>query len=199
MATAAGSSKAYKGKHRASATVAKTATTAIVPESEGIEELAKHSPTPNPFNNYRHAFGSKRRSGGSPAKPTGPSPIGKATDRSPILVAELIISFGFLGMEAFDNIAKNGYQAAISNVMLRASAMMACFFVLFLMSSSKRGSQVASLIGALITIGIAFDAVAKGSLTALTSVAQGLGNPNVTSTSIDLDSSLAPKEYYAES
>ena len=122
------------------------------------------------------------------------SGFGKAVNHSPVLVAEFLAALILVGFQGMSGIAKNGYQHAISGILLRFSAITAIWFVLFLFASSKRGGTFASWFGFLIVLAILFDAVNKGSIKDLTGIVSGAGikeDPKL------LSENLKAPEYYA--
>lgn len=119
--------------------------------------------------------------------------FGKATSHSPVLLAEFLVGLLLIGMGGVSGIARDGYQKEISNVMLKYTAFTAVFFVLFLLSSGKRGSQFAAWFGGLIDLGILFNVVNRGSVADLTSMVKGQGLGLDSTTLVD---SLKPDEFY---
>lgn len=122
------------------------------------------------------------------------SALPRAVSHSPVLVAEFLLAILIIGFNGFSDIARNGYQTAMSGVFLRFTAVSGVFFVLFLLSGSKRGSTVAALFGGLVDLGILFNAVNKGAISDLTSVITGGGLPSTDK--VTLLSDLKPNEYY---
>ncbi|HEX8763295.1 MAG TPA: hypothetical protein VF733_06100 [Candidatus Saccharimonadales bacterium] len=124
----------------------------------------------------------------------------KFTNKTPILLAEFLIAIVVIGIGTTGNIARNGYQKSISSTMLRFSAVTGIWFVLFLLSSSKRGSNVAVLFGALVDAGIIFDAVRnssqQGGVYDLVAMVQGQQLPGVDPT--QLTAQEKPQEFYNE-
>lgn len=84
--------------------------------------------------------------------------------------AGLVISF-----ELFAKSAGEGYMATMSKVMMRLTALTAVFFVLFLMTGSKRGGQVAVWFGLLIDLGVVFTAARGQSFTTIADMISGKG------------------------
>lgn len=118
----------------------------------------------------------------------------KVANRTPVLVAELGIAFLIIGINGASNIARDGYQKAISGIMLRYTALTGVFFILFLFTSSKKGSTFAAWFGALIVLGILFDAVNGKGITDLATVIKG--NPLQDSSGDQLVVSEKPEEFY---
>lgn len=120
------------------------------------------------------------------------SPI-KFGNHTPALLAEYLVALALIGWSGTTKIANNGYQHAISGIMLRFTAVTMVWFVLFLMAAGKRSGTFAAWFGALIDLGILFDAVNSQSVANLTSVIKGQGL-NMDKTT--LTDSLKPTEYY---
>jgi hypothetical protein len=123
------------------------------------------------------------------------SALGQAVNHSPVLLSEFLVAMVIVGAKGVTDIATTGYQKAITGIMLRYTAIIAIWFVLFLMSSSKRGSQFAMWFGLLIDLGILFDAVSGDAIANLTSIINGQGLPSQTVLLGDKDQK--PTEYYS--
>jgi hypothetical protein len=118
----------------------------------------------------------------------------KATNHSPILAAEYGIVVLIITGKGISDIARIGYQTAISGIMLRFTAATALWFVLFLLASSKKGSAFAAWFGFLVVLGAVFDAVNSQSTTDLTSIIQGQPLTNSDGTLLVVDEK--PSEFY---
>jgi hypothetical protein len=121
------------------------------------------------------------------------SGIGKAVNHAPILVAELLAAYILIGFAGISSIAKDGYQNAVSGIMLRFSAVTAIWFVLFLFTGSKRGGTFAAWLGFLVDLGILYDAVNKGAIADMTGIITGGGLADKTKL---VSASEKPQEFY---
>jgi hypothetical protein len=63
----------------------------------------------------------------------------------------------------------------MSKVMMRLTALTAVFFVLFLMTGSKRGGQVAIWFGLLVDLGVIFTAARGQTFTSISDMISGKG------------------------
>jgi hypothetical protein len=113
------------------------------------------------------------------------SPFRKATSRSPALLAEYLAGVLIISITLFTQSGTKGYQTVITDVMMRLSALTAVFFVLFLMTGSKRGGEAAMWFGLLVDLGIVYKAAQSGDIGnfALLVSGKGLGVGATTLTS----------------
>jgi hypothetical protein len=121
--------------------------------------------------------------------------FGKAVNHSPILVAEFLVAMVIIGFQGISSVGRNGYQSAISGIMLRFSAVTAIWFILFLFASSKRGGTFAAWFGFLIILGILFDAVRKDAIKDMSNIISGQGIGQDTKLLVQ---SEKPPEFYTE-
>lgn len=103
------------------------------------------------------------------------SPLVKAGNKSPVLVAEFIAGILIISISMFTR--NRAWQDAVSDIMIRLTALTAAFFVLFLLTGSKRSGQFAMWFGLLIDLGIMYAAVQKNDIAALGAMISGQGNP----------------------
>lgn len=99
------------------------------------------------------ARGPQRRRGGSAftiRQLQGPA--------SGALFAEYFGAVLVITLDLFTKSATAGYLPTMSKVMMRLTALTAVFFVLFLMTGSKRGGQAAIWFGLLVDLGVIFTA-----------------------------------------
>jgi hypothetical protein len=121
--------------------------------------------------------------------------IGKAADKSPVLLAEFVAGLAIIGIAMFTRSATEKYNDVITGVIARYTAFTAVFFVLFLMASGKRSSQAAAWFGLLIDLGLVFDAVNHNMFQDLSSFIKGTGLPPKTT----LVSASKPEEFFETS
>jgi hypothetical protein len=121
-------------------------------------------------------------------------PFSKSSDRSPVLIAEFLGGAALITITLFTRGGKQGYQSIMTDLMIRLSALTAIFFVLFLMSGSKRGSQAASAFGALIDLGILYAAAQKQDVSTFVNLITGKGDTSGTTLAADITE--APTEYH---
>jgi hypothetical protein len=123
------------------------------------------------------------------------SPFRKVTSRAPALFAEFLVAVVIISISLFTETKDRGYQTVMAEVMMRLSALTAFFFVLFLLTSSKRGGEFAMYMGLLVDIGILYRAVQKGNLTNFTSAISGQGIEQGTP-SLAADITEKPQEFH---
>ena len=123
------------------------------------------------------------------------SPFKRASNHAPVLVAEFIIALLIIGITATTSNAKSTYHEAAATAMLQGSATCVVFFLLFLLAAGKRGSEAAAWFGALVDLGILFNAVNQNALGNFASLVQGQGLP----TPPTLVSQKTVPEYYSTS
>lgn len=91
------------------------------------------------------------------------------------LFAEYFAGAFVISIGLFTKSANDGYLPTMSKIMTRLTALTAVFFVLFLMTGSKRGGQVAMWFGLLIDLGIVFTAARGQTFTTLSDMISGKG------------------------
>lgn len=102
--------------------------------------------------------------------------IGKLdSPRSGALFAEYFAAALVITLDLFVKSPSEGYLSTMSKVMMRLTALTAVFFVLFLMTGSKRGGQVAVWFGLLIDLGVIFTAARRRSFTDIADMVSGKG------------------------
>ena len=121
------------------------------------------------------------------------SPFRRASNHAPVLVAEFIVALLIIGITATTSNAKSTYHEAAATAMLQGSAVCVVFFLLFLLAAGKRGSEAAAWFGALIDLGILFNAVNQSAIANFALLVQGQGLP----TPATLVSQKNVPEYYS--
>lgn len=122
--------------------------------------------------------------------------IGKAVDRSPVLLAEFIGGLVIIAVAMFTRTATEKYQDVMASIMARYTAFTGIFFILFLMGSGgKRASQAAAWFGLIIDLGLLFDATNHSMFEDLSAFINGSGLTNATLTA----SKNKPEEFFATS
>lgn len=112
---------------------------------------------------------SSRGGSGFTIKPmTGPA--------SGALFAEYFGAALVIVLELFTKSASEGYLGTMSKVMMRLTALTAVFFVLFLMTGSKRGGQAAIWFGLLVDLGVIFTAARGQTFSTAASEVSGQGS-----------------------
>lgn len=102
--------------------------------------------------------------------------IGKLdSPRSGALFAEYFAAALVITFDLFVKSPTEGYLSTMSKVMMRLTALTAVFFVLFLMTGSKRGGQVAVWFGLLVDLGVIFTAARRQSFTDIADMISGKG------------------------
>lgn len=91
------------------------------------------------------------------------------------LFAEYFAGAFIISMELFTKSATAGYTTTMSRILIRLTALTSLFFVLFLMTGSKRGGQFAIWFGLLVDLGIVFTAARGQSFTTLADEISGKG------------------------
>lgn len=91
------------------------------------------------------------------------------------LFAEYFAGAFIITIELFTKSATEGYSTVMSRVLIRLTALTSLFFVLFLMSGSKRGGQFAIWFGLLVDLGIIFTAARGQAFTTLADEISGKG------------------------
>ena len=123
------------------------------------------------------------------------SPFRHASNHAPVLVAEFIVALLIIGITTATSNAKSTYHEAAATAMLQGSAVCVVFFLLFLLAAGKRGSEAAAWFGALIDLGILFNAVNQEAIANFALLVQGQGLP----TPATLVSQKNVPEYYGTS
>jgi len=98
------------------------------------------------------------------------------------LFAEYFGGAFIITIELFTKAPTEGYSTVMSRVLIRLTALTSLFFVLFLLSGSKRGGQFAIWFGLLVDLGIVFNAARSQTFSTLSDEISGQG------TGISLDS-----------
>ena len=120
--------------------------------------------------------------------------IGKAVDRSPVLLAEFIGGLVIIAVAMFTRTATEKYQDVMASTMARYTAFTGIFFILFLMGSGgKRASQAAAWFGLIIDLGLLFDATNHKMFEDLSAFINGSGLSKGTVTV----SKTKPDEFFA--
>lgn len=117
-----------------------------------------------------------RGTGSYAAKRSGRFAMGKLeSPASGTLFAEYFAGALVITLDLFVKSPTEGYLSTMSKVMMRLTALTAVFFVLFLMTGSKRGGQVAVWFGLLVDLGIVFTAARRRSFTDIADMVSGKG------------------------
>ena len=91
------------------------------------------------------------------------------------LFAEYFAGALIITLDLFTKSATQGYLGTMSKIMMRLTALTAVFFVLFLMTGSKRGGQAAIWFGLLVDLGVIFTAARGQTFTTVASEISGKG------------------------
>ena len=117
-----------------------------------------------------------RGTGSYAAKRSGKFAMGKLeSPASGALFAEYFAAALVISFDLFVKSASQGYLSTMSKVMMRLTALTAVFFVLFLMTGSQRGGQVAVWFGLLVDLGVIFTAAKGQSFTTISDMISGKG------------------------
>jgi uncharacterized membrane protein YciS (DUF1049 family) len=95
-------------------------------------------------------------------------------------MAEFLFAVAVISISIFTESRDRGYNTVMAETMMRLSGLTAIFFILFLFTGSKRGSEFVMWFGLLIDIAIAFRALQKHNFTRLASAISGQGIPSET-------------------
>jgi hypothetical protein len=91
------------------------------------------------------------------------------------LFAEYFAGAFVISVSLFTKSGQDGYLPTMSKIMMRLTALTAVFFVLFLMTGSRRGGQIAMWFGLLVDLGIIFTAAKGETFTTLSDMISGKG------------------------
>jgi hypothetical protein len=111
-------------------------------------------------------------------------------------MAEFLFAVVVIGISIFTESRERGYNTVMAEVMMRLSGVTALFFILFLFSGSKRGSEFAMWFGLLIDLAIAFRALQKNTFTKLASGISGQGIPGDPGVTLAADITEKPTEFH---
>jgi hypothetical protein len=101
----------------------------------------------------------------------GPGSLGSGA-----LFAEYFAAVVIIILDLFTQGPAKGYTTTMAKVMIRLTALTAVFFVLFLMTGSKRGGQAAIWIGLIIDLGVVFTAARAQTLATASDEISGTGS-----------------------
>lgn len=109
----------------------------------------------------------------------GPTLTGAHTSA---IFAEYIVAVVIITMGLFVRGGAQGYTQTMSNVLMRLTALTSVFFVLFLLSSSKKGGQVAVWFGLLVDLGVILTAARTQTFSTVSDIVAGKGTGVETAT-----------------
>lgn len=171
-------------KHHVASKAVKAGLKDTIPETRVVSTAAKERPALR-----RQSKASKELT-----LPKSDKRTSSAVNHGPVLIAEFVLGLVIIIITTITSSAKSTYQEAMATAMLQSTALTGVFFILFLVASGKRASQAAAWFGAIVDLGILFNAVNQGAINQFGSLVAGKGVSNVT-----LISQKTVPEFYSTS
>lgn len=165
-----------------SGTVARSARPGRATQRRAVVKGAVTGAKTGPTGAARGAANSARKSRSSRVTRSAGNRSGKfamgklESPASGALFAEYFAGAFVISIGLFTKSSTDGYLPTMSKIMTRLTALTAVFFVLFLMTGSKRGGQAAMWFGLLIDLGIVFTAAKGETFTTLADMISGKGS-----------------------
>lgn len=166
---------------------ARTAVAVAAPESRVAEVVRKPKPArlgPSADSYARKARAQAAGQGAAPPRRPGGGAVARKRGRSAYkslagrasggtLLAEYFVGVLILCIGGLTKGPTAGYTDAMSELLLRLTALTGVFFVLFLMTGSEQGGKAAAWMGLLVDLGILYTATKANTITAISAVMRG--------------------------
>jgi hypothetical protein len=166
----------------------------------GTSSLRPRKPSPPAQTRPPRPVGSKKSAAsdaasgyaaGRSSRKSGPSlSMGKGGGKTGTLVAELMIGLFIIWVSVFTATDKQ-YSDRMGSALWRSTALCGVFFVLALLARGPQTGKVAVTFGALVDLGIVFQATKENSFKAISDVMTGKGTGE---TNVQLDSDIKTEE-----